>query len=175
MKKKKKDFTSFGMQHFTGPFLLAYLFMMILSVYYYHNMFSFLPCQARGGAPPANELQSQLNDMLDDSASDNSSTLQTREGPSSPLPPAPPTLGDGLQNRASNLNLGPKNAKLQQMLSISASSEMDTHDMQMVGQESIQQQTSQVSDQLQVSVMIMTETHPLPLHFMAVPQSRSSQ
>ena len=88
--------------------------------------------------------------MLDDSASDNSSTLQTPGMPNPLLPPAPPPVGDRPQDRGSIPNLGPKNANLQQMLSISDGAEVDMQDMQMVGQESKQQQTSEVANQLQV-------------------------
>ena len=98
--------------------------------------------------------------MLDDSASDNSSTLQTPGMPNPSLPPASPSVGDRPQDRGPKPNLGPENAKLQQMLSISDEAEIDMQDMQMVGLESKQQQTSEVSNQLQVSVTIMTETQP---------------
>lgn len=153
------------MQHFRDPFVVILQIIIIISLVH-TTVFCILPCQARGGAPPANDLQSQLNDMLDDSASDNSSILQTREGPGSPLPPAPPTLGDRLQDRTPKPNLGLKNAKLQQTLSMSDDAEMDTQGMQIPGQESKQRQTSEVSGQLKVSVMIMTGSHtpPSPLH-----------
>ena len=98
--------------------------------------------------------------MLDDSASDNSSTPQTREVPNPSLSPAPTPVADRTQDRGPNPDVGPKNANLQQMLSTSDEEDINVQDMQMVGQESNQQQTLEMSNQLQVSVMVMTRNQP---------------
>ena len=118
-------------------------------------MFSTAGSQAQGAGPPANDLQSQLNDMLDDSASDSSSTLQPPGALNPSLRPAPPPSQDRPQDRAANSSLVAKTAALQQMLSISDNeAEIDMQDMQMLGQESNQQQMIEMSNQLQVSVMM---------------------
>lgn len=112
-----------------------------------------IACQARGGAAPANDLQSQLDDMLDDSASDNSSSVQMRGGANPPLPPAAPTTGDRPQDRGLNPNLGAKKPELQQMLSIlEDEAEVDMQDLGVLGQQS-NQQSSEMSNQLQVSLI----------------------
>lgn len=117
---------------------------------YQTNCIVVIACQARGGAPPANDLQSQLDDMLDDSASDNSSSVQMRGGPNSPLPPAAPAVGDRSKDRGLNPNLGARQPELQQMLSmLEDEAEIDLQDMAMLGPEA-NQQSSEMSNQLQV-------------------------
>ena len=108
--------------------------------------------------------------MLDDSASDNSSTPPTREEPIPSLPTAPFPVGGRPQDRGPTPNLGPKNANLQQMLSISEEAEINVQQMQIVGEES-NQQTSEVSIQLQVGDDHDRNPSRLPPHFLAVPQS----
>lgn len=91
--------------------------------------------------------------MLDDSASDNSSSVQMRGGANSPLAPAALTTGDKPQDRGLNPNLGAKKPELQQMLSIlEDEAEVDMQNMEVLGQE-LNQQPSEMSNQLQVSLI----------------------
>lgn len=109
--------------------------------------------------------------MLDDSASNNSSTLPTREEPITSLPTAPPSVGDRPQDRGPIPNLGPRNTNLQQMLSISEEAEIDVQEMHLVGEEANQQQTSEVFIQLQVGDDHNRNASRLPPHFLVAPQS----
>lgn len=101
---------------------------------------------------PASDLQSQLNDMLDDSASNNSSTLQSLRTTPPPLRPSPPPLVRAPQARGPNPNMTDGNASLQQMLTMP--DEEDEDGVQgMLSQQSDfdPQQLAEMSNQLQVS------------------------
>ena len=114
--------------------------------------------QERGAGLPASDLQSQLNDMLDDSASDGSSTLQGRGGMPTPLRPTPNLFTPALQARGGSPNPAAQNAGLQQMLAGSNDEEEnDMGDMQMLGQQSgfDQQQITDMSSQLQVRILLL--------------------
>lgn len=109
--------------------------------------------QGRGGGPPANDLQSQLNDMPDDSASDNSSTLQTLGAPMPPMGPAQRPLGGIPQDRGLTPNLVARTAGLPEMRANSDDeTEVSMQDVPLLGQD--QQQVAGMSLQLQVSVWL---------------------
>ena len=101
---------------------------------------------------PASDLQSQLNDMLDDSASDTSSMQQTLGGLSSFQRPTSPPLAAGVQAGV----LGPEgNVRMQQVVAMSGDdSGLKGMQMQAEWQRMDpvqQQQMTEMQDQLQVS------------------------
>lgn len=120
------------------------------------SILSAVAAQARGVGPPPNDLQSQLNDMLDDSASDNSTTLQTLATPLSSLGPAPPALKAIPQDRGPTLNSAARIAETQPVrLTSNDEAEINMRDLPLLEQD--QQQMAEMSNQLQVSVVTMTD------------------
>lgn len=101
---------------------------------------------------PASDLQSQLNDMLDDSASDTSSMQQTLGGLSSLQPPTSPPLAAGFQAGVP----GPQGTAPMQQGVAMAGDDGGLEGMQMQAEWQRlelmqQQQMSEMQDQLQVS------------------------
>ena len=92
--------------------------------------------------------------MLDDSASDNSSTLQSLGTSPAPLRPSPPPLVPTPQVRGPKPDNAAGNAGLQQMVAMSnEEDENDVQGLQMLSQQSgsNSQQMTDMSNQLQVS------------------------
>ena len=107
---------------------------------------------------PASDLQSQLNDMLDDSASDTSSMQQTLGGLSSLQPPTSPPLAPGFQAGVP----GPQgNVRMQQGVAMSGDDDNGLKGMQMQAEWQRlelmqQQQMSEMQNQLQVCQHVLT-------------------
>ena len=115
----------------------------------------------KGTGLPASDLQSQLNDMLDDSASDNSSSLQSLGIPNASLPANPTPLGLGgaqggtAQGTAQGRAAG--RAGLQHLLAMrNEEDENDTDGLQLMGQQVgfDQQQMEEMTAELQVSDLL---------------------
>jgi len=110
--------------------------------------------QLRGLAMPASDLQSQLNDMLDDSASDTSSIPQNILALSPPLRTAPtPFASPGPQAGVPGPKLAMSDARMQQMVAMpGANDDFEGMQMKAQGVDSMQQQQiSELQGQLQVS------------------------
>ncbi len=103
---------------------------------------------------PASDLQSQLNDMLDDSASDTSSIPQNTLALNSPLRAAPtPIASPGPPAGVPGPKLAMSDARMQQMVAMPGSNG-DFEGIQMKAQgidPMQQQQMSELQGQLQVS------------------------
>ena len=110
--------------------------------------------QLRGPAMPASDLQSQLNDMFDDSASDTSSIPRNTLALSPPLRAAQtPFASPGPQPGVPGPKLAMSDARLQQTMAMPAGNE-DFEGMQMKAQgldPMQQQQVFELQGQLQVS------------------------
>ena len=103
---------------------------------------------------PASDLQAQLNDMLDDSASDTSSIPQNSLALSPPLRTAPtPFASPGPQAGVPGPKLAMGDARMQQMVAMPGGND-DSEGMQSKAQgigPMQQQQISELQGQLQVS------------------------
>ncbi len=109
---------------------------------------------------PASDLQSQLNDMLDDSASDNSTTLQNPGGPKPMLRPAPALFTAAPPGRVPGPNMAMGGLRMQQQI-MGMPGDDDGDDMQSMqlqmqdqgqgGSLAQQQQLLELEGQLQVS------------------------
>ncbi len=103
---------------------------------------------------PASDLQSQLNDMLDDSASDTSSIPQNTLALSPPLRTAPtPFASPGPQAGVPGPKLAMSDARMQQMVAMTGgNNDSEGEQMKTQGLDPMQQQQmSELQGQLQVS------------------------
>ena len=121
--------------------------------------------QLRGPSMPASDLQSQLNDMLDDSASDTSSIPQNTLALSPPLRKAPaPFASPGPQAGVPGPKVAMSDARMQpKMAMLGGNNDFEGMQMKPQGLDPMhQQQMSELQGQLQVRCTLHSTNR---LHF----------